>query len=175
MHSLWIISRESIKLFSSKTTTKLPCIGSIYFIAYCRGSALRINSTRMILSNVDLERSVHTTTENLTKRCSLLCRVIPLSVSFGLTVIWQNGGRNYLHWHVKLKSLLRKISSIRFIMGAFKNYDLSAADRQNIEIKHKQRLALRAEYWKKITNPARHATGEGGHLVNIDRWFRANT
>lgn len=51
-------------------------------------------------------------------------------------------------------------------MGVFKNFELNAEERQLAEIKYKQRLALRAEYWKKITNPARHATGEGGHLVN---------
>lgn len=51
-------------------------------------------------------------------------------------------------------------------MGVFKNFELNAEQRQLAEQKHKQRLSLRAEYWKKISNPARHASGEGGHLVN---------
>lgn len=29
-----------------------------------------------------------------------------------------------------------------------------------------RRAALRAEYWKQVTNPHRHGTGEGGHIVS---------
>lgn len=35
------------------------------------------------------------------------------------------------------------------------------------EIKRKQRAALRAEYWKQITNPHAHGTGESGYLVRM--------
>lgn len=35
------------------------------------------------------------------------------------------------------------------------------ADRQ------KRTAALRAEFWKQVTNPYRHATGEGGHIVRF--------
>lgn len=54
-------------------------------------------------------------------------------------------------------------------MVEFKNYELDATGRKYAEIKHKQRLALRAEYWKKMSNPALQASAEGGHLVNIHR------
>lgn len=29
-----------------------------------------------------------------------------------------------------------------------------------------RRAALRTEYWKQVTNPHRHGTGEGGHIVS---------
>ncbi|XP_054272243.1 NADH dehydrogenase [ubiquinone] 1 beta subcomplex subunit 4 [Macrosteles quadrilineatus] len=42
-----------------------------------------------------------------------------------------------------------------------------------VEIKNKQRAATKAEYWKQMTNPFRHATGEGGYLFDtgIQRWM----
>lgn len=30
-----------------------------------------------------------------------------------------------------------------------------------------RRAQLRAEYWKQVTNPHRHASGEGGHIVSL--------
>lgn len=51
-------------------------------------------------------------------------------------------------------------------MGKFQNFELNEAQRRLQEIKNKQRAELRAQYWKNVTNPARHATGEGGCVVN---------
>lgn len=48
-----------------------------------------------------------------------------------------------------------------------KSYDLSAEQRKLQELRYKRRVELRSLYWKEITNPHRHATGEGGSLVNI--------
>lgn len=45
--------------------------------------------------------------------------------------------------------------------------ELSAAEKEFLRRKHEQTLKLRAEYLKQISNPYRHATGEGGTLVNI--------
>lgn len=33
--------------------------------------------------------------------------------------------------------------------------------------KASRRAALRAEYWKQVTSPYRHGTGEGGHIVSL--------
>lgn len=33
--------------------------------------------------------------------------------------------------------------------------------------KAERRAALRAEYWKQVTNPHRHAAGEGGTIVSF--------
>lgn len=56
-------------------------------------------------------------------------------------------------------------------MGVLKNFELNATERKYAEIKHQQRLVLRAEYWKKMTNPALQAKAEGGHLVNIQHFM----
>ncbi|XP_066993385.1 NADH dehydrogenase [ubiquinone] 1 beta subcomplex subunit 4 [Anabrus simplex] len=45
-------------------------------------------------------------------------------------------------------------------------YDVSAAKRRLLEDKAKQRAILRQEYIKQITNPHRHATGEGGVIFD---------
>lgn len=41
----------------------------------------------------------------------------------------------------------------------------NAAENALLLNKHKRRLALREEYLKNISNPHRHATGEGGTVV----------
>lgn len=51
-------------------------------------------------------------------------------------------------------------------MGKFQNYELNAQERSLQEIRIKQRMELRQQYWKNITDPKRYASGEGGHLVN---------
>lgn len=33
--------------------------------------------------------------------------------------------------------------------------------------KQAKRAALRTQFWKEVTNPHRHATGEGGHIVSV--------
>uniref|UniRef100_A0A1B6D6E1 NADH dehydrogenase [ubiquinone] 1 beta subcomplex subunit 4 n=1 Tax=Clastoptera arizonana TaxID=38151 RepID=A0A1B6D6E1_9HEMI len=44
--------------------------------------------------------------------------------------------------------------------------DSTEVPKELFEKKQKQRAALRAEYWKQITNPHRHGTGEGGFLFD---------
>ena len=43
---------------------------------------------------------------------------------------------------------------------------ISQAEKEIILKKHARALELRAEYIKQISNPYRHATGEGGTLVS---------
>lgn len=57
-------------------------------------------------------------------------------------------------------------SQKQFKMGKFQNFELSAEQRAQQEIRNKQRLVLRQQYWKNITDPKAHASGEGGHLVS---------
>lgn len=45
------------------------------------------------------------------------------------------------------------------------NYDLSSRQKEILLEKQKKCVDLRAEYQKQVTNPFRHATGEGGALV----------
>lgn len=51
-------------------------------------------------------------------------------------------------------------------MGKFQNFELSAEQRAQQEIRNKQRLSLRQQYWKNMTDPKSYASGEGGHLVS---------
>lgn len=51
-------------------------------------------------------------------------------------------------------------------MVKFGNFELSEAQRKILAEKNQRRNELRSLYWKNITDPHRHATGEGGHLVN---------
>lgn len=51
-------------------------------------------------------------------------------------------------------------------MGKFGNFELNEAQRKVLAEKNQRRNELRNLYWKNITDPHRHATGEGGHLVN---------
>ncbi|XP_017474924.1 PREDICTED: uncharacterized protein LOC108365421 isoform X2 [Rhagoletis zephyria] len=44
--------------------------------------------------------------------------------------------------------------------------DLSAAEKDFLHRKHEQTQKLRAEYLKQISNPFKHATGEGGTLFD---------
>lgn len=44
--------------------------------------------------------------------------------------------------------------------------DLTKAEQELMLKKHERAMKLRAEYIKQITNPHRHATGEGGTLVS---------
>lgn len=50
-------------------------------------------------------------------------------------------------------------------MGKFQNYELNAEQRRLELIKHNQRMELRAQFWKNMTNPNRHGAGEGGFMV----------
>lgn len=52
-------------------------------------------------------------------------------------------------------------------MGKLGNFELNAEQRRLIEIKNKRREELRAQFLKEISNPHRHATGEGGALVRF--------
>lgn len=52
------------------------------------------------------------------------------------------------------------------VMGKFQNFELSAEQRRLQQLKHDQRLALRAQFWKNMTDPHRHGSGEGGALVS---------
>lgn len=52
-------------------------------------------------------------------------------------------------------------------MGKFQNYELNEEQRRLQTIKHQQRMDLRAQFWKNMTNPNRHGAGEGGFMVNI--------
>lgn len=65
----------------------------------------------------------------------------------------------------KLSQGKKLFSRKRVKMGKFQNFELSAEQRAQQEIRNKQRLALRQQYWKNITDPKSHASGEGGHLV----------
>ena len=49
---------------------------------------------------------------------------------------------------------------------ADKQYDVSPEFRKLFERKQKQRMEYRNYFLKNITNPYRHATGEGGHVVS---------
>lgn len=69
------------------------------------------------------------------------------------------GCQTELSFSVKVKSRRR------FKMGKFQNFELSAEQRAQQEIRNKQRLALRQQYWKNITDPKAYKSGEGGHLV----------
>lgn len=53
-------------------------------------------------------------------------------------------------------------------MGKFGNFELTAEQRRVQELKNQQRAALRAQFWKHMTDPKRHASGEGGHLVSAN-------
>ena len=46
------------------------------------------------------------------------------------------------------------------------NFVQSEAERKILLEKQKIRAALRADYLKQISNPHRHATGEGGSVVS---------
>lgn len=54
-------------------------------------------------------------------------------------------------------------------MGKFQNFELNEEQRRIQLLKHQQRMDLRAQFWKNMTDPHRHGTGEGGHMVNIRR------
>lgn len=51
-------------------------------------------------------------------------------------------------------------------MGKLDNFELNAEQRRLLEIKNKRRAELRELFLKQISDPHRHAKGEGGHLVN---------
>lgn len=50
-------------------------------------------------------------------------------------------------------------------MGKFQNFDKNAEERRVMQLQHERRMALRAQFWKNMTDPNRHGTGEGGFLV----------
>lgn len=50
---------------------------------------------------------------------------------------------------------------------ADKQFDVSPAEQRLFQEKQQQRAALRAEYLKKIYDPHRHATGQGGYVVSF--------
>lgn len=52
-------------------------------------------------------------------------------------------------------------------MGKLGNFELKAANRLSADERNKRIADLRNLYWKNITDPHRHATGEGGHLVSL--------
>lgn len=52
-------------------------------------------------------------------------------------------------------------------MGKFQNFELNEEERRLQMQKHQQRLALRAQFWKNMTDPNRHASNEGGTLVSV--------
>lgn len=52
-------------------------------------------------------------------------------------------------------------------MGKLGNFELNADERRLQGLRHQQRLELRQKFWKNVTDPKRHASGEGGFLVNI--------
>lgn len=52
-------------------------------------------------------------------------------------------------------------------MGKFQNYELNAEQRRLEMLKYQRRMELRAQFWKNMTDPNRHGSGEGGHLVRI--------
>lgn len=51
-------------------------------------------------------------------------------------------------------------------MGKLGNYELNAEQRRLLELKNQRRAELRASFLKQISDPHRHALGEGGHVVN---------
>lgn len=51
-------------------------------------------------------------------------------------------------------------------MGKFGNFELNEEQRRLQTLKHQQRMDLRAQFWKNMTNPNRHGAGEGGFLVS---------
>lgn len=51
-------------------------------------------------------------------------------------------------------------------MGKFQNFDKDAEQRRIMQLQHDRRMALRAQFWKNMTDPNRHGTGEGGFLVS---------
>lgn len=81
----------------------------------------------------------------------LLIDIIFTFIEREIYYICQNNSRKIflLFWCVKIK-----------IMGQ----DALAAE--VLKEKTARRSALRAEYWKQVTNPHRHGTGEGGHIVS---------
>lgn len=53
-------------------------------------------------------------------------------------------------------------------MGKFQNYELNEEQRRIELQKHQRRMDLRAQFWKNMTDPNRHGSGEGGALVSIE-------
>lgn len=45
-------------------------------------------------------------------------------------------------------------------------YDITAEARRVLEEKAKRRLVLREEFLRKVSDPHRHGTGEGGTVVS---------
>lgn len=52
-------------------------------------------------------------------------------------------------------------------MGKLGNFELNEEQRHLQNLRYQQRLELRQKFWKNVTDPHRHATGEGGVLVII--------
>lgn len=52
-------------------------------------------------------------------------------------------------------------------MGKFQNFELNEEQRRLQMQKHQQRIALRAQFWKNMTDPHRYASGEGGFMVRF--------
>lgn len=71
----------------------------------------------------------------------------------------------YFGCQTKLSQGKTLFSQRRVKMGIFQNFELSAEQRAQQEARNKQRLALRHQYWKNMTDPKAYASGEGGHLV----------
>lgn len=59
-------------------------------------------------------------------------------------------------------------------MGKFQNFELNEEQRRIQMLKHQQRMDLRAKFWKNMTDPNRHGSGEGGHMVNMHRKMSHN-
>lgn len=58
-------------------------------------------------------------------------------------------------------------------MGKFQNLELNEEQRRLEMLKYQRRMDLRAQFWKNMTDPNRHGSGEGGVLVsfyNIQYW-----
>lgn len=57
--------------------------------------------------------------------------------------------------------------SFTVTMGKLGNFDLNEQQRKLELQKYERRMALRAQFWKDMTNPNRHGSGEGGFMVCI--------
>lgn len=59
----------------------------------------------------------------------------------------------------------KKFFNQSITMGKFQNFELNEEQRQIQMLRHQRRLELRQKFWKNITDPHKHSTGEGGALV----------
>lgn len=57
-------------------------------------------------------------------------------------------------------------------MGKFQNYELNEEQRRIELAKYNRRMELRAQFWRNMTDPNRHGSGEGGALVSFQHKIR---